>query len=63
MIYFVADAWFIARVQLNNTRAQQSLLIAHYRGSVSTKSTLREAKKHFYSVPTITSFANQLKSI
>jgi len=29
MIYFVADAWSIARAQSNNTRAQQSLVIAH----------------------------------
>jgi len=47
MIYFVADAWSIARTQSNNTRAQQSLVITHYRVRVSTQSTLRGAKNTF----------------
>jgi len=53
MIHFVADARSISRAQSNNTRAQKSLVTAHYRVGDTTQSTLRGAK-HFYRAPTIT---------
>jgi len=51
MIYFVADAWSIAQAQSNITRAQQSLVVAHYRVGVSIQSTLRGAKQNTSTAP------------